>query len=96
MSKLSLKVVVAGRTYPLTVNPGEEAKVTKAAEDINRAIKSLQDNYAVKDMQDLLAMTALQLATRSTQVVGATPAQADYSDIENELEILSSEFDALK
>lgn len=96
MSKLSLKVVVAGRTYPLTVNLGEEAKVTKAAEDINRAIKSLQDNYAVKDMQDLLAMTALQLATRSTQVVGATPAQADYSDIENELEILSSEFDALK
>lgn len=96
MSKLSLKVVVAGRTYPLTVNPGEEAKVTKAAEDINRAIKSLQDNYAVKDMQDLLAMTALQLATRSTQVVGATPAQADYSDIENQLEILSSEFDALK
>jgi cell division protein ZapA (FtsZ GTPase activity inhibitor) len=96
MSKLSLKVVVAGRTYPLTVNPGEEAKVTKAAEDINRAIKSLQDNYAVKDMQDLLAMTALQLATRSTQVVGTTPAQADYSEIENQLEILSSEFDALK
>ena len=95
MSKLSLKVVVAGRTYPLTVNPGEEAKVTKAAEDINRAIKSLQDNYAVKDMQDLLAMTALQLATRSTQVVGTTPAQADYSEIENQLEILSSEFDAL-
>jgi cell division protein ZapA len=96
MSKLSLKVVVAGRTYPLTVNPGEEAKVTKAAEDINRAIKSLQDNYAVKDMQDLLAMTALQLATRSTQVVAATPAQADYSEIEKELEKLSSELDALK
>lgn len=96
MSKLSLKVVVAGRTYPLTVNPGEEAKVTKAAEDINRAIKSLQDNYAVKDMQDLLAMTALQLATRSTQVVGAIPAQADYSDIEKELEKLSGELDALK
>lgn len=96
MSKLSLKVVVAGRTYPLTVNPGEEAKVTKAAEDINRAIKSLQDNYAVKDMQDLLAMTALQLASRSTQVVGATPTKADYSDIEKELEKLSNELDALK
>ena len=96
MSKLSLKVVVAGRTYPLTVNPGEEAKVTKAAEDINRAIKSLQDNYAVKDMQDLLAMTALPLPTRSTPVEGATPAQADYSYIENEFKILSSEFDALK
>lgn len=96
MSKLSLKVVVAGRTYPLTVNPGEESKVTKAAEDINRAIKSLQDNYAVKDMQDLLAMTALQLATRSSQPAGTSAAKADYSDIENELEKLSSDLDALK
>jgi hypothetical protein len=26
----------------------------------------LQQSYAVKDMQDLLAMTALQLATKST------------------------------
>jgi cell division protein ZapA (FtsZ GTPase activity inhibitor) len=96
MSKLSLKVVVAGRTYPLTVNPGEEAKVAKAAEDINRAIKVLQDNYAVKDMQDLLAMTALQLATRSGQAPATSNSkQADYSDIEKKLEDLSSELDKL-
>lgn len=96
MSKLSLKVVVAGRTYPLTVNPGEEAKVTKAAEDINRAIKVLQDNYAVKDMQDLLAMTALQLSTRSGQAPAPSNSkQADFSDIESKLEDLSSELDKL-
>ncbi|MFN5786346.1 MAG: cell division protein ZapA [Flavobacteriia bacterium] len=50
MGKLSLKVVVAGRTYPLTVNQGEEAKVTKAAEDINRSIKMLQDKMAKEPM----------------------------------------------
>jgi cell division protein ZapA len=92
MSKTSLKVVVGGRTYPLTVNHGEEAKVTKAAEDINRAIKMLQDNYAVKDMQDLLAMTALQMATKS--VTSSTSVQpADYSDVEKLLSELSSELD---
>jgi len=63
MGKVSLKVVVAGRTYPLTLNEEEKDKVLKAADDINKAIKTLQDSYAVKDMQDLLAMTALQLAT---------------------------------
>ncbi len=94
MSKLSLKVVVAGRTYPLTVNPGEEAKVTKAAEEINRAIKVLQDNYAVKDMQDLLAMTALQLSTRSTQA-SATTVQPDFSEVESSLERLSRDIDDL-
>jgi cell division protein ZapA (FtsZ GTPase activity inhibitor) len=96
MGKLSLKVVVAGRTYPLTVNSGEEAKVTKAAEDINKAIKMLQDNYAVKDMQDLLAMTALQLATKSTNTTVSAPVEPDYSEIESKLNELSTEIDSLK
>lgn len=86
MSKISLKIVVAGRTYPLNVNEGEEKKVQKAADDINKSIKLLQDNYAVKDMQDLLAMTALQLATKSS--TNTQGNQADYSEIEDSLEDL--------
>jgi cell division protein ZapA (FtsZ GTPase activity inhibitor) len=96
MGKLSIKVVVAGRTYPLTINEGEETKVVKAAEDINKAIKTLQDNYAVKDMQDLLAMTALQLASKSSKTTNSSDATPDFSEIEDELEKLSKEFDSLK
>ena len=95
MGKLSLKVVVAGRTYPLTLNEGEEDKVLKAAADINKAIKLLQDSYAVKDMQDLLAMTALQLATKPKGQVVSTPVEPDFTAIENELEGLSKELEAL-
>lgn len=94
MGKLSLKVMVAGRSYPLTVNEGEEARVTKAAEDINKSIKILQDNYAVKDMQDLLAMTALQLSTRSA-AAAPTTAEPDFSALEQQLGDLSKELDAL-
>jgi cell division protein ZapA len=86
MSKLSLKIVIAGRTYPLTVNEGEDAKIIKAADDINRAIKMLQENYAVKDMQDLLAMTALQLATKSPSTTATNS---------NELEKVEQSLDAL-
>lgn len=96
MGKLSLKVVVAGRTYPLTVNEGEESKVMKAAEDINKAIKMLQDNYAVKDMQDLLAMTALQLSTRSSNSGSSVSSAPDYSAVEGKLEALSNELDSLQ
>lgn len=94
MGKLSLKVVVAGRTYPLTLNEGEQEKVLKAAEDINKAIKVLQDSYAVKDMQDLLAMTALQLATKPK--VSKTVQEPDFSAIEKELEGLSNELEGLE
>lgn len=67
MGKTSIKVILAGRNYPLTINEGEEKVVQEAVDGINNSIKRLQENYAVKDMQDLLAMTALQLATRSNK-----------------------------
>jgi cell division protein ZapA len=95
MGKLSLKVVVAGRTYPLTLNEGEQEKVLKAADDINKAIKLLQDSYAVKDTQDLLAMTALQLATKPKAPGKVTPIEPDFSAIEAKLEDLSNELEGL-
>jgi cell division protein ZapA (FtsZ GTPase activity inhibitor) len=90
MDKISLKVVVAGRSYPLSLNPGEEEKVNRAAEDINNAIQVLKENYAVKDMQDLLAMAALQLATKSSQS-NSTITPTDYSSVEKALDDLAKE-----
>ena len=92
MGKLSLKIVVAGRTYPLSVNEGEDTKILKAADDINRAIKMLQENYAVKDMQDLLAMTALQLATKNSSTQIST---SDIENVEKKLENLLNNLDSL-
>ena len=65
MSSLSIKVTIAGRTYPLTIDREEEEVIRKAAAEINKNIDSLKNNYAVKDVQDLLAMTALQFATKN-------------------------------
>lgn len=98
MSKVSLKVVVGGRTYPLTVQESEVEKVQRAADDINRAIKQLQENFAVRDMQDLLAMTALQLSTRSGKpapVSDTAAPTADFSELTSHLKNLADELDAL-
>tara|TARA_Y100000385_G_scaffold68422_1_gene68300 strand:+ start:173 stop:445 length:273 start_codon:yes stop_codon:yes gene_type:complete len=65
MSELSIKVIIGGRTYPLTIKREEEEKIRKAVSDIENNIKNLKDNYAVVDMQDLLAMTSLEYATES-------------------------------
>ena len=88
MGKVSIKVLVAGRTYPLTVSEGEQEKVLKAAEDINKGIELLRQNYGVKDPQDLLAMTALQLVSKGQAL--------NYVDIELALENLSKQIDELK
>lgn len=94
MEKKSLKVVVAGRSYPLSLNEGEEERVLRAADSINQAIQVLKENYAVKDMQDLLAMAALQMATKSAK--DAPPAaEADYSSVEKALKGLEDELDQI-
>lgn len=95
MAKLSLKVVVAGRTYPLSVSEDEKEKVEKAASEINKAVKTLQDNYAVKDMQDLLAMTALQLAVKEGKKPVDNSSSETLKDIESSLTNLSDELNKL-
>lgn len=65
MGELSIKIKIANRVYPLTVNTNEEEGIRKAADDINHSISEFERLYDVKDKQDLLAMVALKLATRN-------------------------------
>lgn len=65
MGELSIKIKVANRVYPLTVNAKEEEGVRKAAEEINKSIAEYERLYAVKDYQDLLAMVALKTASNN-------------------------------
>jgi cell division protein ZapA len=62
---LSVKVSIANRNYPLRITHEEQDKVLRAAENINKRIKELEEVYAVKDKQDLLAMCALQFASEA-------------------------------
>ncbi|CAL2065504.1 cell division protein ZapA [Tenacibaculum sp. 190524A05c] len=65
MEKLKVNVVIAGRTYPLIVNSElEEEGMRKAARLINNLILNFEQNYAVADKQDVLAMCALQFASK--------------------------------
>jgi len=64
---LKIKISIADRVYPLTINPQEEEGVRKAAKSIEYLIKQFEQSYAVRDKQDVLAMCALQFATKVEQ-----------------------------
>jgi cell division protein ZapA len=66
--QLKIKISVADRVYPLTIDPSREEGLRKAAKHIENMIKQLEQNYAVRDKQDLLAMCALQFAAKSEQI----------------------------
>ena len=82
MDKIALKIIIAGRTYPLTIKKEEESIIRNAADRINSNIKKLQGSYAVKDMQDLLAMTTLQMAVQVNAGGSSAPvkSQPDFSE----------------
>ena len=62
-----IKLTIANRIYPLNVPSDQEEGLRNAAKKIDTMIKHYEENYAVKDKQDVLAMCALQLATQSEQ-----------------------------
>lgn len=65
--KLKIKLSIADRVYPLTIDPKQEEGLRKAAKNIEQLAKKFEQNYAVRDKQDVLAMCALQFASKIEQ-----------------------------
>ncbi|WP_291118192.1 cell division protein ZapA [Flavobacterium sp. UBA6135] len=65
--KLKIKISIADRVYPLTVDATQEEGLRSASKKIDVMIKQFEENYAVRDKQDVLAMCALQFASKVEQ-----------------------------
>ncbi|MDC7999788.1 cell division protein ZapA [Aequorivita todarodis] len=64
---LKIKLSIADRVYPLTINPSQEEGLRLASKKIEEMIKKFEQSYAVRDKQDVLAMCALQFAAQVEQ-----------------------------
>ena len=65
--QLKIKLSIANRVYPLTINPKQEEGLRKATKKIEAMIGQFEQNYSVRDKQDVLAMCALQFAAQVEQ-----------------------------
>ncbi|MVO09145.1 cell division protein ZapA [Flavobacterium sp. TP390] len=65
--KLKIKISIADRVYPLTIEDSQEEGLRRASKKIDTMIKEFEENYAVRDKQDVLAMCALQFASQTEQ-----------------------------
>ena len=89
MGEISIKINIADRIYPLRVAMEEEEVIRQAAKLINDRIKEFQENYAVRDKQDLLSMCVLHYAT------GMIKAERKTGDDEMEISNRVAELDVL-
>jgi len=86
--KLSIKVNVADRYYPLKIVREDEEKIRKAAKLINEKVLQYKQRYLDKDVQDFMAMAALQFVTRLMECEGQynmSPLVESIREINEEL-----------
>jgi cell division protein ZapA (FtsZ GTPase activity inhibitor) len=85
--KLSIKVNLAERYYPLKIDRDDEEKIRRAARLINEKVLQYKQKYADKDTQDFLAMAALQFVIK----VMETEDQMDLTPFEEKVKEISEQ-----
>ena len=85
--QLKIKLSIADRIYPLTINPAQEEGLRLATKKIEQMIKRFENSYAVRDKQDVLAMCALQFAAQVEQK--EIDKDTDSEHVEDKLKALN-------
>ncbi len=97
--KLSIRVNVADRYYPLKIDREDEEKIRRAAKSINDKVFQYKSKYTDKDTQDFLAMAALQFVIRLIELESKSEDNGlmqKLRDLDSHLEeLLKNEADVL-
>ena len=89
--KLSIRINIADRYYPLKIDRNDEEKIRKAARTINEKVLQYKQKYTDKDTQDFLAMAALQFVIKV--IDGEGPREDD--EIQMKIRKLNDELESV-
>mgnify|MGYP006173457323 CR=1 FL=1 len=64
MDKLSIKINIANRFYPMKIERSSEENIRNAVKNIDSRLKFYEDNYEIRDKQDILAMCLIEYASK--------------------------------
>ena len=90
MESLKIKVIVANRTFPLTIKRKDEEQVRKSVKVIEERLKVYEKSFAARDTQDLLSMCLLEM---SVKVLTDEQKVKVDSSVEEQLQMLESLID---
>jgi len=66
--KLRINIKIDGRIYPLHINRSDEERYRTAAKIVNETVTKFRETFRDKESQDILAMTAFQVALSNTEL----------------------------
>ncbi|MGY8931717.1 MAG: cell division protein ZapA [Flavobacteriales bacterium] len=80
MDKLSIKINIANRFYPMKIERSSEESIRNAVKNIESRLKFYEDNYEIKDKQDILAMCLIEYASKFEKLNNSKLINDDISD----------------
>jgi len=87
--KLSIKLHIANRIYPMKIERNSEEYIRNAVKKIEERIKFYEKNYAIKDKQDLLAMCLIEYASKFESINNKNIVEDDgLTDKLNQIEAI--------
>ena len=87
----TISIKIAERFYPLKINKEEdEERIRKAGRLIDDKLFQLKQRYSDKDVQDFLAIAALQFAVKTIEL----ETKASSTEQEDRLKQLDGQLDA--
>lgn len=82
-----IHIKIDGRTYPLTINRDDEERYRRAAKVVNETISEFRRMFQHNDQQDIMAMTAFQVALNFTK----EQESRDYSQFIDDIKDLNDD-----
>jgi len=70
MDKLSIKIKISDREYPMKVDSADEENIRRAGKIINERLRSYKAKFGIDDKQDLLAMVAFDSTVEKLKAEG--------------------------
>lgn len=87
----NIKVMLAGRKFPLKVEAHKEAAIQKVVKDLNAKINKFQIDYTSANKEDILSMVLLTTAVELQELSsGQTDLSAFNDDLTEVDEILEA------
>lgn len=62
--KISIKIAIADRYYPLKIVASDEEKIRAAAKRVNNSVERYRKMYTGRDIQDALSMASIQFVIK--------------------------------
>ena len=93
--KLNIKLNIAGKPYPLSIERSDEEKYRRAERDVNTLVSTYKKHFRA-EQEDYLAMAALQLAVSNIDNELTKGAGVDEDELIDLDRILDEYLDNLK